>query len=397
MKNKKSLIILLITIILFSIFMVLNIYEYHNYTNIYNQKLATIITNVKEKYPKISEDEILKIINKKNNNSNFLKKYGIYEKDFLIKETKNTFYKYLITNSLVFGLILLIIYLLFYYKDYKTNQEIKKITKYIEALNHKNYSLAIDDINEGELSILKNEIYKTTIMLREIADNSLNDKLNLKKSLEDISHQLKTPLTSILVLLDNLIDDTKMDLSTRLDFYTNIKREITNMNFLIQSLLKLSKFDVNTIKFNPANYKVNQIIDASIKNVSLLCELKKVKINVNYITNIKLYCDYHWQIEALTNILKNCIEHSLPDSVINIDYQENNAYVLIKIEDFGKGISKKDLPHIFERFYKGRNSSYDSIGIGLALAKVIIEKDNGKITVESNKKGTKFFIKYFKI
>ena len=232
-------------------------------------------------------------------------------------------------------------------------------------------------------------------MLKESAENSNQDKINLKKSLEDISHQLKTPLTSILILLDNLIDDQNMNIETRNDFLTDIKREIININFLVQSILKLSKFDANTIHFIKEETTLNKIIKEAVKNVSTLCDLRNIKIEINGDEDAKIICDAKWQIEAITNILKNSIEHSQDNHKIVVKYEKNNIYSNIEIQDYGEGISKKDLKHIFERFYKGENASKDSIGIGLALSKTIIEEDNGTISVESNENGTKFTIKYY--
>ena len=141
---------------------------------------------------------------------------------------------------------------------------------------------------------------------------------------------------------------------------------------------------------------MKSIIDKSIQNVSTLCDLKNVEIETKGCENAILYCDFRWQVEAITNIIKNCIDHSKEGSKVVINYGENKVYSFINIEDFGEGISKKDLPHIFERFYKGENASEDSIGIGLALSKTIIENDNGNISVDSSKEGTEFQIKYFK-
>ena len=231
--------------------------------------------------------------------------------------------------------------------------------------------------------------------LKENADNSLKDKINLKKSLEDISHQLKTPLTSILVILDNLIDDEDMPKEVRQDFIRDIKREVSSINFLVQSILKLSKFDSNTIKFIKENILLKDIVKESVKNVSMLCDLKNVDIEVNGESKAKVNCDFMWEVEAVTNIIKNCVEHSNNESKIIVNYEQNNVYSSITIQDFAGGIDKKDLPHIFERFYKGKNASQDSVGIGLALAKTIIENDNGNINVETDNIGTKFIIKYF--
>ena len=234
-------------------------------------------------------------------------------------------------------------------------------------------------------------------MLRELADNSLNDKKELKKALEDISHQLKTPLTSIIIMLDNIIDNPGMDDKTKLDFINDIKRESLNISFLVQSILKLSKFDVNVIKFDNKNNDLNEIVKETIKNVSSICDLKNVKVKVSYCDEAVINCDYKWQIEAISNVLKNAVEHSKEFDTVKIKIDNNKLYAQVSIIDSGVGISKEDLKHIFERFYKGKNSSKDSIGIGLALAKSIIESNNGFINVKSEKnKGTIFEIKYFK-
>ena len=278
----------------------------------------------------------------------------------------------------------------------KKDKEINKITKFLEQINRRNYKLELDDMSEDELSILKNEIYKTTIMLKEAAENSNKEKLELKESLSDISHQLKTPLTSILIILDNLIDDPEMDKNTREDFIKDIKREINSISFLVQSILKLSKLDTNTINFIEEEIELKKLINQAIKNVSMLSDLRNVNVKLKIKSNPVIKCDFKWQVEAISNILKNCIEHSNNDSDVIVTIEDNKIYSKITIKDSGGGIDKEDLPHIFERFYKGKNATPDSIGIGLSLAKTIIEKDNGTINVESDNNGTEFTIKYFK-
>ncbi len=233
------------------------------------------------------------------------------------------------------------------------------------------------------------------IKLKESAENSLQDKKNLKKSLEDISHQIKTPLTSILIMLDNLIDAPNMDIETRQWFIRDIKKNVNSINFLVQSLLKLSKFDTNTVNFIREEKSLSEIITIAKQKVSALCDLKKVKIESNGDENAKIKCDFKWQVEAITNVLKNCVEHSKTNGKIIVTYGKNNAYSFINVKDYGDGIDEYDINHIFERFYKGKNAKEDSIGIGLALSKTIIESDNGKISVESDNTGTKFKIKYY--
>ena len=404
MKNKielKKYIIstLIVFICLFVLFLFLNIYEYKTYTKNFNNKISAIINVIKKDYPKITDKEIIKILNNDTLKTNdFFNKYGIdvNNKSILIKNDRD-YHKFLAINLSFLTITVVILLIIYIRYNYKKEKDIKDIIKCIEQINKKNYEIQIDSISEDELSILKNEIYKTTIMLKEAAENSSKDKLNLKKSLEDISHQLKTPLTSILVMLDNIIEDSNMEEKIRNDFIVDIKRNVLNINFLVQSLLKLSKFDANTVHFVKQEKDLKTIVEESIKNVSTLCDLRNINIKLNIKENSKIICDDKWQIEALTNIIKNAIEHSKNNSNIIINIENNNVYSMIEVVDFGEGIAKKDIKHIFERFYKCKNTKTDSIGIGLALAKTIIEEDKGTISVESNKLETKFIIKYYKI
>ena len=185
-------------------------------------------------------------------------------------------------------------------------------------------------------------------MLKEAALNSNKDKLNLKKSLEDISHQLKTPLTSILVLLDNLIDEPDMDSSIRNDFIIDIKRNVININFLVQALLKLSKFDANTVHFIKKENDLEMIVKEAIKNVSTLCDLRNINIKLNTLENAKVECDVKWQIEAITNIIKNAIEHTDINGKIKIMLEETPMSISITISDNGEGIEKSDIKNIFK-------------------------------------------------
>lgn len=400
MKNKRikkyivSFLILLITNI--SLIFIINKYEYKTYTNNYNNKINIIINNIKEKYPNIKESDIIEILNTETNNIDILDKYGINDNNGIIENDKFN-NKITIIFLLLTILFDIIIILIFYIYDKNNSKKINEITKMISKINNRQFDIDINDFKEGDLSILKNEISKTTTMLRQVADNSIKDKINLKDSLGDISHQLKTPLTSITIMIDNILDNPDMDEKTRKKFLINIKREIININFLVMSLLKLSKFDANVVKFNKEEVYIKDIIKESIKNVSMIKELKNISIKVSGDNNIKLLCDYKWQVESITNILKNSIEHTDEYGIVEINYSENKLYTRILIKDNGKGIDSEDLPHIFDRFYKGKKCSEDSIGIGLSLSKTIIEKEGGSITAKSTPNvGTIFTIKYLK-
>ncbi len=403
MKNKelkKSLLLIGLFSIIFLFFLcAINNLGIKMYSINNNKIISTILTNVKEQYPEIKEADIVQILNtKKLKENEDLAKYGIdIHNDEVSIVNKNLIQNMVLINIGVIFLYLFLIFVIIIFYNKNEQKKIKEIANYLSKINNHDYKLDIVSNSEDELSFLKNEIYKTAVTLNEQAILSKEDKKSLKKSLSDISHQLKTPLTSIMIMLDTIMDQKDMDEKTKKEFLTDIYRKINHINFLIQALLKLSRFDANTIKFDNKEVYIKDIIKEAVCNVSMLSELKEINIIIKG-ENEKIVCDEKWQIEAITNILKNCIEHSNKKDSIIISYGENKIYSSITIKDTGKGIDKKDLPHIFERFYKGRNASSDSIGIGLALAKTIIEANDGSISVKSKlEKGTTFEIKYFKV
>lgn len=396
---KKFLLMSLIPIIVFLIIgNIFFFYQYQSYIQNYNSKIAVIVSLVEEEYPNIDRSELISILNSDDKISeDIFSRYGIdVQKESIIIENDRLFSRFIIIYNILFIGLSLSIILLYLKHENNQDKEIKRIVKCIKEINKKNYAINIEDNTEDELSILKNEIYKTTVMLKEMAESSKDDKLRLKDSLSDISHQLKTPLTSINIMLDNILDNPNMDEDTKEKFIQSIKREVTNISNLATEILKLSKFDANVVRFENKEVLVKDIIKKAISNVEMMAEIKNVEIKVVFHDNVKLVCDLNWQVEAIINILKNCIEHSSENSFINIEVIDNKIYKEIIIKDSGEGIDKKDLLHIFERFYKGKNSSKDSVGIGLALAKKIIEMNNGSISVNSVKgKGTVFTIRYY--
>lgn len=395
--NKKVLIFIIITtVISVSFFSFILNYQYRSYTKNYNESINSIIYEVTLKYPDINEYDLIEVLDSNKNSDDILSKYGINDKNSSIIENDKLFKKYIIIDLLVLVVIILVIYLFFIINKFKRTKKINKIIELISKINRRNFAIDIEDYTEDELSALKQEIYKTSLMLRSEADNSLKDKLNLKDSLSDISHQLKTPLTSITIMIDNILDNEEMDIKTRRKFLINIKREIININFLVQNLLKISKFDANVIKFNKEEVFIKDIVNEAIKKVSALSELKGISIKVSGDKNATINCDFMWEVEAISNIIKNSIEHINSDGFVEINYTKNKAYSRILIRDNGIGIDSDDLPYIFDRFYKGKNTNRDSVGIGLALSKSIIEKDNGSVSVKSTPNiGTIFTIKFF--
>lgn len=399
MKNAQKFVCagLAITIVFCVISAVFTFIGLENIRKTSNDTINQLVNILLEKYPDVSEKEVAEILNNKTeytDNSEFLNKYGIYpEKDWVSYNNQGS-YKYVILSvsvCIAFGLAFAVLFL-GYLKIQK--KQTMDIAKRIERINLGDYSLQIDRNSEDELSLLDNQIYRTAVKFREQAENSNKDKENLQKSLSDISHQLKTPLTSIIVMVDNILDDDDMPLEIRREFLNDIKHNTNTISFLVQSLLKLSKLDAEAVKFRYEQVDVKSIIDECIKNTAVMAEILGVRLETDC-NDIILNCDRKWLCEAVTNIIKNCIEHS-QNGNIKITADQNKLYTKISIKDNGSGITKEDLPHIFERFYKGKNSSDDSVGIGLSLAKTIIEKQGGYISVSSElNKGSEFVIKFF--
>lgn len=396
MKNKKTIILSIVIILIYVFsFNMVYLYQENIYKEKYNMFVNNIISVIKEKYPDISNKNIIDILNNKTN-LNYLNEYGIdVDDEFALismhKENKKIF---IINNVILGSFILVLSIILIINKNYENNK-LEEIIHLIEEINKKNYNLNIKGTDETMISKLKNEMYKTVVMLKNDADNSLKDKLIIKTYLEDISHQLKTPLTVINISLDNLIDNPNMDEKNRNEFISKISKEVTNINNLIQNLLKLSKFDVNVINFVNKSVSIKEFINKSIDKISLIADLKNINIKVNILNDFNLNIDLNWQIEALSNIVKNAIEHSNENDIVYINCNDNKIYSKIEIINNGI-INDKDLNKIFDRFYTNKKGYSESVGIGLSLAKNIIEKNNGKIDVYSKDGKTIFTIKYYK-
>ena len=405
-KNIKYLIIpmIILTITASITITIQTIKQYKAVTITLNEKIAEIMGKISESNPEMDSREIIEILNSAKNTEQYekgqteLSKYGIeIDKINSIKLIENQMKTNLKLNVLIILLfsILWMTIIILYLR--KRDKKIQQITNYINQIKNKKYDLNIEENTEDELSNLKNELYKITIMLKEESEISKKDKENLKMSVEDISHQLKTPLTSITIMLDNLKDNPNMEEKTKQKFIFEISKQVEWINWLVISMLKLSKLDANVVQFYDEKINLKKFIGEIIKNLEIPIEVKNQKIIIDGDENVSFIGDYKWQQEAITNIIKNCIEHNENNGTIYINYEENSLFTKITIRDEGESIPKEDLKHIFERFYKGKNSSENSVGIGLALAKNIIEKNNGMINCKSElDKGTEFVIKYMK-
>lgn len=364
-----------------------------------NQQLASFLTVVKQRYPQVSNHDLAVILNQTSSTATLsLSDYGInLQHDNLILGWQETNQRFILLNLVVVVGALGLLVVNFCQYNRRKDQALQAIAADVAAINRHDYHLELADYGEDELAILKNQLHKTTLLLRETADHSQQDKLKLKQSLADISHQIKTPMTSIGILIDNILDDSEMSPTTQTDFLQRIKREVTSLDFLIAALLKLSKFDAATVEFHDQPKQLSQLVNQAVERVNILADLRGIKFKVSG-PDQSIVVDEKWQVEAIANVLKNSIEHSPTGTPIELRFAGNKIYRSLTIIDQGSGIAAADLKHLFERFYEtnAETSGSNNYGIGLALAKTIIEQDHGDLTVRSQLGvGSQFTIKYF--
>ena len=291
------------------------------------------------------------------------------------------------------GLSLLLM-LVFCISTYKRYQRISSLADDINQVLHGDSSIDFDSYSEGELSILHSEIYKMTVRLREQQQKLINDKKYLADSLADISHQIRTPLTSINLLLERLSASGLTD-ECRHQFTNELYELLDRIDWLITTLLKISKLDAGTVSFNKETVSLETLIKKSCSPLLIPMELRGQELRIH--ADGAFRGDLSWTCEAIGNIVKNCMEHTLKGGRIEIDAAENALYSEIIIKDNGTGISPEDLPHIFERFYKGKDSDGKSFGIGLALSRMIITGQGGTVKAENRKPvGAMFTIRFYK-
>lgn len=277
---------------------------------------------------------------------------------------------------------------------YKRYRRIQELSSDINRILHEDIHVSFDKYEEGELAILESEVQKMVIRLREQQSQLLADKRYLADSIGDISHQIRTPLTSINLLL-SFLSEPDITEEKRQKTIRELYELLSRIDWLITTLLKISKLDAGTIQLKQENVRMKELIQKSVEPLLVPIELRGQELKID--TEGQFIGDVNWTSEAIGNIVKNCMEHTPAGGSLQIKANENALYREIVIEDTGCGIAPEDLPHIFERFYKGKNSSEKSFGVGLALARGIINTQNGTVKAENKKEGgARFTLRFYK-
>ncbi len=287
---------------------------------------------------------------------------------------------------------LILSFLIFTKQRYK---RINRLDESIDKILHGNDSINIKTFGEGELSILESDVQKMLVRLRDQKDILQNERVFLADSIADISHQLRTPLTSVNLII-SLLQSSDVTQERKNELLRELSALITKTEYLVSVLLKISKIDAGTVQFEKTENDLNHLLKKSAEPLLIPLDIKNQNIVINA-DGISLNCDYAWCLEAFGNILKNCTEHTPENSTITVTAKDTTIFTEIIIADTGKGFDEDDIPHIFDRFYRGKNASKESFGIGLNLAKMIINAQNGTITAENNPSGgAKFIIRFHK-
>lgn len=387
----------------------------HKYKNMENTYIRCIMENVINQYPDLDMEEIAIILNKSYSElessttseefDSILRKNGITDNTFYIKDMSDIRNVNIIVSTSIIGVMSVLFIICFCMYLRRRKKDIFELQDYMDKISRGNYELEINDNSEDELSSLKNSLYKIMVYMKEQADSARIKKVMLAQSVSDISHQLKTPLTSTQVLLDNLNDNPDMDYSTRKKFIYEALNQVNGMSWMIVSMLKLSRIDAGVVEFNNENISINKIIEEAVGNLEVIAEIKNVNIEKNIDnrnedelnkSDIYIKGDYNWNREALQNIIKNAIEHSNDKGTVKINMTDNDVYTAVYITNRGEKLSDKQQKQIFERYYSEAKYEDNSMGIGLPLAKAVIEKQGGYISVESDDEETVFIVKYIK-
>lgn len=292
-------------------------------------------------------------------------------------------------GEIIIGLVFLAVTYYRYKRISDITYEIDKILRGCGGINFKSFK-------EGELSILSDRVEKLVAILNQQKETLQKDKIYLSDSIADISHQLKTPLTAINLILTRM---RKSDLSReeRMSLVRELSKLTERTQWLISVLLKISKIDTGTLVMNKEEIEIKDLVKKAYEPVAVAMDLKDQRF-ISDCGECKINADFQWTCEAVANVIKNCMEHTPEGGYVKVTAKETNIYTEIAVEDSGKGIDNEDLPHIFERFYRGKDSDPNSVGIGLALARMIISGQEGTIKAQNKREGgAKFIIRFYRM
>lgn len=264
----------------------------------------------------------------------------------------------------------------FWYSHRKSALQIKMLTDYLEKVNTGRQGLLLE-ASEGNYSKLQDEIYKTVTMLYQTRDAAIAAKNNFADNLANIAHQLKTPITTLSLSVQ------MMKVNSSLEYPLQMEKQLSRLTHLEEALLLLSRIDAGTLSFHRRFVDVFTLLMLAADNLQQILKQSGVKIDIPEMEEIKVFVDLDWTMEAIMNLMKNCVEHSEEGMTVHCSCEENPFYVQIKIWDEGMGFLKEDMPHLFERFYRGKAAKKDSVGIGLSIAKEIIEMQNGILSANN--------------
>lgn len=368
----------------------------------FNLAVASMLDSVRSSYPDASEENLMSLLRGNTDSGageRLLGQYGVFLEEsgstFAgLKEKEAGFSKSLTVVFLITGVSMAAV--LYIYLKHRQS-EIGKLCSYMVEVGKGNFSLDAAGNREDELSGLKNELYKLAVFLKEQAKTAINNRKALADAVADISHQLKTPLTSVTVLVDNLLENQNMEPAVRTRFLREISIQLSGVSWLIATLLKLSRLDAGVVQFERKPLSVKKLVEEVYRKLEISAEWRQVGLKLQISDGIWVYGDEQWLTEAFINLVKNAIEHSEEGGEVLVYAEENDVYTLVAVKDHGEGISREEQKNLFQRFYRGHSAGRDNVGIGLSLAKEIIVRQEGYISVESEKEsGTVFLVKFMK-
>ena len=354
---------------------------------------AQLIGAIYSQHPDLEQSLIQKLNQPKSDSeqigSSIMNQYGYTERVFI---EKNHWVP--IANSLwVWGLLFVLFAAIQYVILSKKRLRIEGLTTYLHSINKKQES-ALPLKKEDELSFLEDEMYKTVVELRQTRETALKERQSLADNLADIAHQLKTPITSIFLMAELLSDS--INGNEEIMYVEKIQKQMTRMEQLVSTLLTLSRLDAGTLEMQQNQVNISEILINAAEPVIQAIDQKSQTLIIQSEPTVIYRGDGYWCTEAIINLIKNCCEHTPVGGTMWISYEQNPIFTKIVVEDNGDGLVIEDIPHLFERFYKGRNAHKESVGIGLSLAKSIIEKQNGNIRAENRLEGgARFIIKIY--